>query len=205
MQEQEYYIESTVKIDERAPSFSMPFYDPKTKDQGHMDSSDLKGKWSVLFYYPADFTFVCPTELKDMADCEAKFQEMWVEILACSTDTIFSHKAWTEHEGLMKNFPYKMLADHTTEYAHIYNILDEKTGIAGRGTFIIDPDGIIRWIEVTSGPLGRNSAELIRKIEALQFMREHPGQACPAKWSLGAKTLTPNIKIAGSVYEALQS
>ncbi|MDF1682940.1 MAG: redoxin domain-containing protein [Patescibacteria group bacterium] len=113
----------------------------------------MKGKWVVLFYYPADFTFVCPTELKDMAEQEEKFKELGVEVLAVSTDTIFSHRAWVKHEGLMKNFPYKMLADHSTEVADIYNILDEKSGIAGRGTFIIDPDSMIRGIEVTSGPL----------------------------------------------------
>jgi len=134
----------------------------------------MKGKWVILFYYPADFTFVCPTELKDMADAEKEFEEMGVEVLAASTDTVFSHRAWVKHETLMKNFPYKMLADHNLGTADAYNILDEKTGIAGRGTFIIDPEGIIRGIEVTSGPLGRNSEELIRKIQALQFMSANP-------------------------------
>jgi len=104
----------------------------------------------------------------------------------------------------MKGFPYKMLADHNLETADIYNILDEETGIAGRGTFIIDPDGIIRGIEVTSGPLGRNADELLRKIEALQYMRSNPGQACPARWVPGNKTLTPSIKISGEVAEALE-
>ncbi len=196
---------SIVKIDNEAPSFDLPAYNPKTDDEERVSLSDLKNKWVVLFYYPADFTFVCPTELKDMAEQEAKFNELWVEVLAASTDTIFSHRAWVKHERLMQNFPYKMLADHTTEIADIYNILDENTGIAWRGTFIIDPDGIIRGIEVTSGPLWRNSDELIRKIEALQFMRSHPGTACPAKWAAWAKTLTPSIKIAWEVAEALES
>ncbi len=196
---------SIVKIDNEAPSFDLPAYNPKTDDEERISLSNLKDKWVVLFYYPADFTFVCPTELKDMAEQEAKFKELWVEVLAASTDTVFSHRAWVKHEWLMKNFPYKMLADHTTEVADIYNILDEETGIAWRGTFIIDPDGIVRGIEVTSGPLGRNSAELIRKIEALQFMRNHPGTACPAKWAVWAKTLTPSIKIAWEVEQALQN
>jgi peroxiredoxin (alkyl hydroperoxide reductase subunit C) len=138
-----------------------------------------------------------------MADQEAKFKELWVEVLAASTDTVFSHRAWVKHEKLMEWFPYKILSDHTTEVADIYGILDEETGISGRGTFIIDPDGVVKGIEVTSGPLGRNSEELIRKIEALQFMRENPTQACPAKWTPWAKTLTPSIKIAGEVYEEL--
>jgi peroxiredoxin (alkyl hydroperoxide reductase subunit C) len=191
-----------VKIDTPAPKFNLPFYDPKEDTDGQISLDDLK-KWTVLFFYPADFTFVCPTELKDMADQEAKFKELDVEILAASTDTVFSHRAWVKHEGLMKNFPYKMLADHSTETAYNYNLLDEESGIAGRGTFVIDPDGIVRSIEVTSGPLGRNSDELIRKIEALQFMRANPTQACPAKWAVGSKTLTPSIKIAGEVAEQL--
>jgi len=192
------------KIDNKAPEFNLPAYNPKTDDEERIALSDLKNKWVVLFYYPADFTFVCPTELKDMADQEEKFKELWVEVLAASTDTVYTHKAWVKHERLMHKFPYKMLADHNTEIADIYNILDEDTGIAGRGTFIIDPDGMIRGIEVTSGPLGRNSEELIRKIEALQFMRAHPGTACPAKWAVWGKTLTPSIKIAWEVAEALE-
>lgn len=200
-----YEFPTIAKIDNEAPSFDLPFYNPKTDEDGRISLWDLNGKWTVLFYYPADFTFVCPTELKDMAEQEEKFKELWVEVLAISTDTIFSHRAWVKHEKLMSWFPYKMLADHSTEVADIYNILDEESGIAWRWTFVIDPDGVLRTIEVTSGPLGRNSDELIRKIEALQFMRAHPTQACPAKWAVWSKTLTPNIKMAGEVYEALNS
>lgn len=192
------------KIDTQAPSFELPYYNPEKDDEGTIHLDDMKGKWVVLFYYPADFTFVCPTELKDMTDAKSAFDEMNVEVLAASTDTIFSHRAWTKHETLMKNFPYKMLADHNLETADAYNILDEKTGIAGRGTFIIDPEGIVRGIEVTSGPLGRNSEELLRKIEALQFMGANPGVACPAKWKSWAKTLKPSIKIAGEVGKELE-
>jgi peroxiredoxin (alkyl hydroperoxide reductase subunit C) len=188
-----------VKIDTEAPDFTLPAYDPAKDDETLVALESLKGKWTVLFYYPADFTFVCPTELKDMAEAKAEFDRLKVTILAASTDTTFSHRAWIRHEKLMEGFPYLMLADHTGETAYAYNILDDDAGIAGRGTFVIDPDGIVRAIEVTSGPLGRNSVELIRKIEALQFMRENPGTACPAKWVVGAKTLTPSIKIAGEV------
>lgn len=201
--ENELFFE-TVKIDNPAPKFILPFYNPKKDNDGKMDLEELKGKWSVLFFYPADFTFVCPTELKDMAEQEEKFKEMGVEILAISTDTVFSHRAWTKHEILMKNFPYKMLADHTTTVSELYNLLDNNSGMAWRGTFIIDPDLVVRGIEVTSGPLWRNSDELIRKIEALQFMRENPTQACPAKWAIWAKTLTPSIKISGEVGKELE-
>lgn len=195
---------TTVKIDEAAPDFDLPAYDPKKDDQVQVSLESLKGKWSVLFYYPADFTFVCPTELKDMADMKGEFDALGVTVLAASTDTHFSHRAWVRSEKLMEGFPYVMLADHTGEVASMYNILDYESGLAGRGTFVIDPDGIVRVIEVTSGPLGRNSEELLRKIRALQFMAQNPGTACPAKWVAGDKTLKPSIKIAGEVYEALQ-
>lgn len=206
MSEQEFSLDEFpdfVKIDQSAPHFDLPAYDPIKDDIVQVSLSGMAGKWTVLFFYPADFTFVCPTELKDLADAKAEFDEMGVEILSVSTDTAFSHRAWVQHEMLMKGFPYKMLADHTGEVSYVYNLLNEEDGTAGRGTFIIDPHGVVRGIEVTSGPLGRNSAELIRKIQALQFMAESPGTACPAKWVLGAKTLKPSIKIAGEVGKEL--
>ena len=191
------------KIDNVAPSFSTSYYDPKTDTDGTISNEDLKGKWYVLVFYPADFTFVCPTEMKDLSDQKQAFANMGVEVLSVSTDSIFSHKAWLKAEKLMEGFDYKMLADCNLEMSDIYNVLDEKAGMAGRGTFIVDPDGVLRGIEVTSWAQGRNSEELIRKIQGLQFMRENPTQACPARWATGAKTLTPSIKITGEVYEAL--
>lgn len=179
-----FELPQQVKIDTAAPSWELPYYNPETDSDATLSSEEMAGKWHVVFFYPADFTFVCPTELKDMADTKSKFDALNVEVLAASTDTIFSHRAWVRSEKLMENFKYKMLADHGLMLSELYNILDEESGIAGRGTFIIDPDGICRGIEVTSGPLGRNSDELVRKIEALQFMRENPGTACPAKWAV---------------------
>lgn len=199
----EEYVYEIAKIDNEAPMFELPAYDPIKDSETIVSLESLKGKWTVLFFYPADFTFVCPTELKDMADAKSRFDTMWVEILAVSTDTVFSHRAWVKHEKLMEWFPYKMLSDHALEISEVYNVLDEKTWIAGRWTFVIDPEGIIRTIEVASGPLGRNSEELIRKLEALQFMSKNPWVACPAKWVLWNKTLTPSIKIAWEVFEAL--
>lgn len=192
-----------VKIDTKAPEFNLPAYDPLTDDETVVSSWSLAWKWTVLFFYPADFTFVCPTELKDMADARDVFETIWVEVLTVSTDTVFSHRAWVKHERLMQNFPYKMLSDHNLETAFAYNVLDEKTWIAWRGTFVIDPEGITRVIEVTSWPLWRNSDELIRKIEALQHMRSNPGIACPARWTKGQTTLVPSMKISWEVYEAL--
>jgi peroxiredoxin (alkyl hydroperoxide reductase subunit C) len=203
MQNEEFLF-SSVKIDEMAPTFDLPAYLPSSDSEGRKSTQTQAGKWTVLFYYPADFTFVCPTELKDMADAKAEFDAMGVEVLAVSTDTVFTHRAWTRHEGLMKDFPYAMLADHNGEVAESYGILDYASNIAARGTFIIDPKGMCRGIEVTSGPLGRNSEELLRKLRALQFMEANPGMACPAKWVAGAKTLKPSISIAGQVAEQLQ-
>lgn len=197
------YNDEIAKIDEKAPNFDLVAYNPKTDWEEKVSLESLKWKWAVLFFYPADFTFVCPTELKDLAEEEAKFKELWVEILAVSTDTIFSHRAWIKSEKLMQWFPYKMLEDHTTVTSDAYNLLWED-GKAGRWTFIIDPDWVIRGIEVTSWALGRNSQELIRKIEALQFMRWNPWLACPAKWVVGAKTLKPSIKISWEVAKELE-
>lgn len=193
-----------ISIDNLAVDFELPAYDPIKDDETTVRLSDYNGKWVVLFFYPADFTFVCPTELKDMSEAKKEFDELEVSVLAASTDTQYSHRAWVKHELLMKDFPYIMLSDHNLEVSDVYGILDSHTGIAARGTFIIDPDGIVRWIEITSGPLWRNSEELLRKIRALQFMRANPGTACPAKWAVWAKTLKPSIKIAGEVADALK-
>lgn len=196
-------VVTLAKIDTRAPSFSMDYYDAEKDTDGTITSQELKGKWYVLFYYPADFTFVCPTELKDLADVKSELDSMGVEVLPVSTDTVFTHKGWVKAEGLLKDFKYKMLADHNGEYADLYNVLDLNTHLAWRGTFIVDPDGILRGLDITSGAQGRNSAELIRKIQGLQFMRENPTMACPARWAPGSVTLTPGIDLVGKVAEAM--
>ena len=201
--EEKEFLYKQVKIDETAPDFNLPAYDPLTDDETVISLGSLRWKWTVLFYYPADFTFVCPTELQDMANERDRFEEIWVEVLMASTDTVYSHRAWVKHEKLLQNFPYKMLADHNLMVADLYNLLDENTWMAWRWTFVIDPDWIVRVIEVTSWPLGRNSEELVRKIEWLQHMRENPWIACPAKWTKGQTTLAPSMKISWEVYEAL--
>ena len=201
--EEKEFLYRQVKIDEKAPDFNLPAYDPLTDDETVVSLGSLRWKWTVLFYYPADFTFVCPTELQDMANERDRFEEIWVEVLMASTDTVYSHRAWVKHEKLLQNFPYKMLADHNLMVADLYNLLDENTWMAWRWTFVIDPDWIVRVIEITSWPLGRNSEELIRKIEWLQHMRENPWIACPAKWTKGQTTLAPSMKISWEVYEAL--
>lgn len=200
---QEFEAYNLLKIDKEAPLFKLPAYNPLKDEDTEVSLESYKWRWVVLFFYPRDFTFVCPTELRDMADAKESFEKMWVDVLTISTDSVYSHRAWVQSEKLMENFPYTMLSDKLLEVSDVYNLLDEESGMAGRWTFIIDPDGFVKWIEITSGPLGRNSDELIRKIQALEFMRSNPWTACPAKWAVWDKTLNPSIKISGHVYEEL--
>lgn len=156
-----------------------------------------------MFFYPADFTFVCPTELKDLNQAYPSIKEANAELLVVSVDTVFSHKRWVETEGLLKGFGIKMVADRTTELTEMFGLMNPVTGNAERGTIIISPDGIIKSVELVTEPLGRSSAELVRKLKALEFMRTNPGSACPASWNDGDKVLKPDIKIAGHVDESL--
>jgi peroxiredoxin (alkyl hydroperoxide reductase subunit C) len=161
--------------------------------------ADLKGKWSVFFFYPADFTFVCPTELGDVADNYAEFQKMGVEIYSVSTDTHFTHKAWHETSDTIGKIKYPMLGDPTGEISTNFDVLREGEGLADRGTFVVDPDGVIQIMEVTAEGVGRNAEELVRKIRAAQYVREHPGEVCPAKWEEGAETLAPSLDLVGKI------
>jgi peroxiredoxin (alkyl hydroperoxide reductase subunit C) len=154
---------------------------------------DLKGTWSVVFFYPADFTFVCPTELGDLADNYAEFQRLGVEIYSVSTDTHFSHKAWHESSDTIGKIQFPMLGDATNEISRNFDVLRDGQGLADRGTFVIDPDGVIQIVEITSEGVGRNAVELLRKIKAAQYVREHPNEVCPAKWEEGDDTLAPSL------------
>jgi len=161
--------------------------------------SDYRGKWLVLFFYPADFTFVCPTELEDLADNYGKFRELDTEILSVSTDTVFVHKAWHDHSPAIGKVAYPMFADPTGELARALGVYLEDEGLALRGTFIIDPDGVLQSYEVNANNIGRSSDELLRKLRAAQFVREHDGEVCPAKWQPGEKTLRPGIDLVGKI------
>ena len=159
----------------------------------------LKGGWSVLFFYPADFTFVCPTELGDMADLYEDFKALGVEIYSVSTDTHFSHKAWHETSDTIGKIQYFMLGDPTGEISTNFDVLREGQGLADRGTFLIDPDGVIQFLEVTAEGIGRNASELLRKVKAAQYVRSHPGEVCPAKWEEGDDTLAPSLDLVGKI------
>jgi peroxiredoxin (alkyl hydroperoxide reductase subunit C) len=160
---------------------------------------ELRGQWSVVFFYPADFTFVCPTELGDLADHKATFAELGVEIYSVSTDTHFTHKAWHDTSETIKKIEYTMLGDPTGQLSRNFEVYDESTGLADRGTFVIDPDGLVQLVEITAGGVGRNAEELIRKIKAAQYVAAHPGEVCPAKWEAGDQTLAPSLDLVGKI------
>lgn len=161
--------------------------------------ADLKGKWSILFFYPADFTFVCPTELGDMADKYADFQKLGVEVYSVSTDTHFTHKAWHDTSETVKKINYPMLADPTGYLSRALGVYIEEEGLAYRGTFLINPAGEIKMAEVQDNGIGRNAEELYRKVQAAQYIAANPGEVCPAKWTPGKKTLKPGLDLVGKI------
>lgn len=184
-------------INSKLPEFSVPAF--KDGEFKTVSLKDLKGKWAVLLFYPADFTFVCPTELEDMAENYDKFKELGVEVYSVSTDTQFSHKAWHDTSEAIKKIKFAMLSDKTGALAEALGILNHEDGLAYRGTFVVNPDGIIKIVEINDNGIGRNAEELLRKIEAAQFVAEHSDQVCPARWKRGAKTLKPGIDLVGKI------
>ncbi|MCT4614770.1 MAG: alkyl hydroperoxide reductase subunit C [Marinifilaceae bacterium] len=160
---------------------------------------DVLGKWSVFFFYPADFTFVCPTELEDLANLYDEFKSINAEVYSVSTDTHFVHKAWHDTSDTIKKINYPMLADPTGVLSRGFDVMIEEVGLAERGTFIVNPEGEIVAYEVVAGNVGRNATELLRRLKALQFVAEHPDEVCPAKWEEGNSTLKPSIDLVGMI------
>ena len=160
---------------------------------------DVLGHWSLFFFYPADFTFVCPTELEDMADQYGELQGMDVEVYAVSTDTHFSHKAWHDSSPAISKIKFPMLGDQLHTISNNFGVLRESMGLSDRATFVVDPDGVIQVMEITSEGVGRNASELVRKIKAAQYIRANPGQVCPAKWEEGSETLAPSLDLVGKI------
>jgi NADH-dependent peroxiredoxin subunit C len=160
---------------------------------------DVLGKWSVFFFYPADFTFVCPTELEDLAGKYGDFKSANCEIYSVSTDTHFVHKAWHDTSDTIKKIKYTMLADPTGVLSRGFDVMIEDAGLAERGTFIVNPEGEIVAYEVVAGNIGRNADELLRRLQALQFVASHPSEVCPAKWKQGGETLKPSIDLVGKI------
>ena len=160
---------------------------------------DVLGKWAVFFFYPADFTFVCPTELGDVADHYAELQKMGVEVYSVSTDTHFVHKAWHDTSDTIGKIQYTMLGDPTWQISQNFDCLREGQGLADRATFIVDPEGVIQAMEITAEGIGRNAEDLLRKVKAAQYVASHPGEVCPAKWKEGEKTLAPSLDLVGKI------
>jgi len=160
---------------------------------------DVLGKWAVFFFYPADFTFVCPTELGDVADHYDALQKLGVEVYSVSTDTHFVHKAWHDASDTIRKIKYTMLGDPTWQISQNFDCLREGQGLADRATFIVDPQGVIQAMEITAEGIGRNAADLLRKVKAAQYVASHPGEVCPAKWEEGAATLAPSLDLVGKI------
>jgi NADH-dependent peroxiredoxin subunit C len=164
-----------------------------------VSSETIKGKWSVFVFYPADFTFVCPTELEDLANTYAEFQKLGVEIYGVSTDTHFAHKAWADTSEAIKKVKYPLVGDPTATLARNFEVLIEEEGLALRGSFVVNPEGQIKLYEIHDNGIGRDASELLRKVKAAQYVASHPGEVCPAKWQEGAKTLKPSLDLVGKI------
>lgn len=184
-------------INQQIPTFNVEaFHDGEFK---FISNEDVKGKWSVFVFYPADFTFVCPTELEDMAEHHAKFLELGAEVYSVSTDTHFTHKAWHDASDAIGKIKYPMLGDPTGVISRGFDVMIEEAGLALRGTFIVDPEGVIKAAEVNDLGIGRSAADTVRKLQAAQYVRENDGEVCPAAWQPGADTLTPSLDLVGKI------
>ncbi len=160
---------------------------------------NLKGQWSVVCFYPADFTFVCPTELEDLQNQYATLKSLGVEVYSVSTDTHFTHKAWHDHSDAIGTIEYTMIGDPSQRISRSFDVLDEEAGLAQRGTFILDPEGVVQAAEINADGIGRDASSLVGKIKAAQYVRNNPGEVCPAKWEEGSETLKPSLDLVGKI------
>jgi peroxiredoxin len=164
-----------------------------------LTEKDVLGKWAIFMFYPADFTFVCPTELGDLADYYAKLQEMGVEVYSVSTDTHFTHKAWHDTSETIGKITFPMIGDPTGKITRNFGVMIEEDGLALRGTFVINPEGVIKIAEIHDLGIGRSAVELLRKVQAAQYVASHDGEVCPAKWQPGEETLSPSLDLVGKI------
>ncbi len=186
-----------IKINEQIPEMElMAYHNGEAKP---IKLSDYKGRWMVLLFYPADFTFVCPTELEEAADLYEDFQAEGAEILSVSTDTHFVHKAWHDASPAIKKIKFPMLADPAGQLSRAFGTYIEEAGVALRGTFLVDPDGVLKSMEMNDLGVGRSGKELLRKLRATKYVREHNGEVCPAGWEPGANTLEPSLDLVGKL------
>lgn len=197
---------SPVRVGQQVEDFSLATYNPADFSFGEISLEQLRkdGRWTVLVFYPADFTFVCSTELADFAALYEDFQANGAELITVSTDTQYTHLAWKREEKSLRNAKYLMGADPTGKVSKLFGVYDYETGLALRGTFIINPSGTVVASEVNFYNVGRSAAETLRKLKASVYVSKHPDEACPANWDSGEKTLTPSADLVGRVYEALE-
>ncbi len=196
--EEELFLENPqLSVGDTLPDFKFQaFHDGEIKD---MSLSQFKGKWVVFFFYPADFTFVCPTELGEMADYYEQFKKEGAEIVSVSTDTVFTHKAWHSKSDTIKKIKFPMAADPTHELSILFNVLIDEEGVSLRGTFIVDPEGKVKAIEINDNSIGRSADELFRKLKASMYVSKNPDQVCPASWKPGSDTLKPGLNLVGEI------
>lgn len=162
-------------------------------------SSNYKNKWLVLLFYPADFTFICPTELEEMANYYSEFKKLNAEVISVSTDTVYAHKSWHDSSPAVNKVKFPMMADPTGRLCREFKTYIEEEGMSLRATFIIDPNGILKSMEIHDNSIGRSTAEILRKLQAAKFVREHKGQVCPVSWQPGEKILKPGLKLVGKI------
>lgn len=187
------------KIGKTIESFTASAYNPANGEFVDVTEENLKGQWSIVCFYPADFTFVCPTELEDLQNQYATLQDLGVEVYSVSTDTHFTHKAWHDHSEAISKIRYIMIGDPSQRITREFDVLDEEEGLAQRGTFLIDPDGVVQAMEINAGGIGRDASTLVNKVKAAQYVRNNPGEVCPAKWEEGEETLKPSLDLVGKI------
>lgn len=183
-------------IGHKVPDFKADAY--HGGDIKQIKLSNYRGKWVILLFYPGDFTFVCPTELQAFAENYQKFRKEGAEVLAVSVDSVWSHKVWHETSKAVSKVKYPMLSDINKEMSRMFGVLDEESGIALRGLFIIDPKGILQAATVYNAPVGRNVDEALRTLLAFKFTSK-TGYVCPINWTPGKKALKPGPKLAGKI------
>jgi NADH-dependent peroxiredoxin subunit C len=186
-----------VKIGQKVQDLEVQAF--HNNDTKKIKFSDYKGKWVVLLFYPADFTFICPTELEEAANHYEQFQKEGAEILSVSTDTVYTHKAWHDVSPAIKKIKFPMLADPTGNLCREFGTYIDEAGLSLRGTFIIDPDGILKTIDIHDNSIGRSAKEILRRVQAAKFVRENKGEVCPASWEPGKKTLKPGLDLVGKI------
>lgn len=191
---------------EKVPAFELETFEPAACKFGKFSLADAmkNKKWTILVFYPADFTFVCPTELADLAEKHAELEKLGAEVVSVSSDTKFTHMGWQAQERLLKDVKYRMGWDARGRLAQLLGAYDYASGLAYRGTFIINPDGVLAGAEVNLNNVGRDMGELLRKMKAFVHTYRNPAEVCPARWKPGEKTLKPSEKLVGKVADELE-